>query len=88
MGHVYSFTDQPGPGWPTGLSPWQWAALVLLVGSPVTTAPCDHTPNTGRASWREKLPGASTSRLGSLGEMLCQSLGLELSSKNQIFGHA
>lgn len=55
MGHVYSFTDQPGPGWPMGPSPWQWAALVLLVGSPVTTAPCDHTPNTGRASWRQKL---------------------------------
>lgn len=26
-----------------------------MVGSPVTTAPCDHTPNTGRASWRQKL---------------------------------
>lgn len=55
MGHVYSFTDQPGPGWPMGPSPWQWVALVLLVGSPVTTPPVTTPPNTGCASWRQKL---------------------------------
>lgn len=27
-----------------------------MVGFPVTTAPRGHTPNTDRASWRQKLP--------------------------------
>lgn len=87
MGHVYSFTDQPGPGWPMGPSPWQWKALVLLVGSPVTTAPRDHTPNTGRASWRQKLAWSLYLIVGEPGEMRRRSLELELSSRNQRSGH-
>lgn len=48
MGHVYSFTDRPGPGWPTGpCLHGNKRPSVLLLGSPVTTAPpWPHTPNT------------------------------------------
>lgn len=40
MGHVYSFTDQPGPGWPTGPRfHGNGRPSELPVGSSVTTAP-------------------------------------------------
>ena len=48
MGHVYSFTDQPGPGWATGpCLHGDGRPLELPVGSSVTTAPLFlHTPST------------------------------------------
>ena len=50
MGHVYSFTDQPGPGWPTGPRfHGNGRPSELPVGSSVTTAPSvpAHPRHTG-----------------------------------------
>lgn len=64
MGHVYSFTDQPGPGCPWAWSPWRQEAC----GAP-TWLPCDHgssmaTAYSHTASWRHPCPDQFWSPLG------------------------